>query len=177
MFSLLSRGAFYEFGRGSVILLPIRLGGESKISIGRDVYVGAGSWLQTLKHAKAKDGPVISLGDGTAIAGYCTITGVSSVVIEPNVLIARYCYIADHVHASADRTKPILAQGIHQVGAVRIGEGAWLGQSVVICAGVTIGKGAVVGANSIVRQDVPDFCIAAGAPAKILREVDRKTTR
>jgi acetyltransferase-like isoleucine patch superfamily enzyme len=55
---------------------------------------------------------------------------------------------------------------------VLIKRGAWLGQNVVVCPGVTIGRGAVVGANSVVNQDLPDHCVAAGAPARVLKLID-----
>lgn len=86
--------------------------------------------------------------------------------------MARYVYISDHSHAHASVKEAIKDQGIAKVSPVRICEGAWLGQSVVVCPGVTIGRNAVVGANSVVKHDVPDFCVAAGAPAKVIRRVD-----
>lgn len=171
-FSLLSRGGFRRFGSRSVLLLPIRVRGEQFIEIGRDVCVGPGSWLEAMgSSATAKDG-IISIGDGTRIAGSCTITAAQSVVIEPRVLMAQHVYISDHTHAHSSREKPIKDQGIARISPVRISEGAWLGQGVVICPGVTIGRNAIVGANSVVRRDVPDFCVAVGAPAKIIRKID-----
>ncbi len=79
--------------------------------------------------------------------------------------MARNVYIADHMHAFEDIQLPVLAQGITEVGAVEIGDGAWLGQNVVVGPGVRIGRGAVVGANSVVLADVPDHTVAVGAPA------------
>jgi len=117
--------------------------------------------------------PVIEIGDETAIAGFCTITAVQSVTVEPKVLMARYVYISDHSHAHRSVGHAVKDQGIAKVSAVRICEGAWLGQSVVVCPGVTIGRNAVVGANSVVTHDVPDFYVAAGAPAKVIRRVDQ----
>jgi acetyltransferase-like isoleucine patch superfamily enzyme len=80
-------------------------------------------------------------------------------------------YVADHRHAFADRTRPVLAQGITRVGPVEVGDGAWLGENVVVGPGVRIGRGAVVGANSVVLQDVPDFWVAVGVPARRVREI------
>ena len=50
-----------------------------------------------------------------------------------------------------------------------IGDGAWLGQNVVVCPGVTIGRGAVIGANAVVLDDVPDYAVAVGVPASVVR--------
>ena len=72
------------------------------------------------------------------------------------------------MHAFDDRTRAVLDQGITRVGPVEIGDGAWLGQNVVVGPGVRVGKGAVVGANSVVLEDVPDFEVAVGAPARVV---------
>ena len=66
----------------------------------------------------------------------------------------------------------MLEQGVDRIGAVSIGDGAWLGQNVVVGPGVTIGRGAVIGSNSVVLDDVPDFSVAVGAPARIVRRLD-----
>jgi acetyltransferase-like isoleucine patch superfamily enzyme len=65
----------------------------------------------------------------------------------------------------------VLDQGVEQIEPVEIGDGAWLGQNVVVGPGVRIGRGAVIGANSVVLSDVPDHCVAVGAPARVVREV------
>jgi acetyltransferase-like isoleucine patch superfamily enzyme len=99
------------------------------------------------------------------------VQAVKGVVIEDRVLCARNVYVADHSHAFRDISVPICAQGVDKVAPVRICFGAWLGQNVVICPGVTVGRNAVVGANSVVRHDVPDFSVAAGAPANVIRRI------
>ena len=173
LFTQLVKGGFYHFGKGSVIRLPTRLCRTERISIGDRVFIGSGSWLEVA--VAGANGPVISIGDRSATTGYLTITASCGVDIESDVLFARYVYISDHMHNHNDRDTPIIAQGITGIAQVRIKEGAWLGQSVVVCPGVTIGRNSVIGANSVVRHDVPDFCVAAGVPARVLREVDRKT--
>jgi lipopolysaccharide O-acetyltransferase len=169
-FSLLTRGAFAEFGARSVIEPPVRLQGEGRIAIGDDVYVGAQSWLQVL------DGPdrglALSIGDGTSIAGNCVLSAAVSIRLGRKVLLARNVYVADHSHAFADTTRAVLDQGIAKVEPVEICDGAWLGQNVVVGPGVRIGRGAVVGANSVVLEDVPDYAVAVGAPARVVRELD-----
>jgi acetyltransferase-like isoleucine patch superfamily enzyme len=174
-FTALCRSAFRELGRRSIIMLPVRLRGAKRISIGERVFIGANSWLYALGSGVDEDDPMITIGDGTEIAGFCTITAAQRVIIEDNVLIARYVYISDHSHAHRSRSKPILLQGITNARAVRIGAGAWLGQSVVICPGVTIGRGAVIGANSVVRADVPDYSVAGGVPARVTRMIDEES--
>ena len=172
IFTWACRGSFARLGKGSLLELPIRLWGESHIEIGADVFLGSHCWLQVISADQAASGTVISIGDRTSISGFCTVTAAQSVVIEPGVLMARYVYISDHTHAYDLPDRPVKDQGITGVAPVRVCEGAWLGQSVVVCPGVTIGRNAVVGANSVVRDDIPDFCVAVGAPARVIRKID-----
>ena len=73
------------------------------------------------------------------------------------------------MHAYDDPKRPVLAQGITRVLPVEIGDGAWLGENVVVGPGVRIGRGAVIGANSVVLEDIPDHAVAVGAPARVVR--------
>lgn len=165
-FAVASSGAFAAFGRRSVLQLPVRLNGVARIAIGSDVFVGAGSWLQVLDEATVD--VALTIGDGTSIAGACVISAAESVRLGEKVLLARNVYIADHRHAFDDTMEAVLDQGVEQVAPVEIGDGAWLGQNVVVGPGVRIGSGAVVGANSVVLADVPDYAVAVGAPARVL---------
>jgi len=108
-----------------------------------------------------------------SVAGACVISAVRSVVLEDDVLLARNVYISDHSHRFTSTDKPVLAQGLDKIRPVLIRKGAWLGQNVVVCPGVTIGIGAVIGANSVVTEDVSDFSIAVGAPARVVRSIER----
>ncbi len=175
-FTLLSRAAFHNIGPRSVLSPPIRLRGERHIEIGTQVFIGPDCWLEVVQFEDVKRAPVISIGDETSIAGSCTITAFQAVLIEPRVLMARNVYISDHTHGHGLREKAIKDQGISNIAAVRICEGAWLGQNVVVCPGVTIGRNAVIGANSVVRDNVPDYCVAAGCPAKVIRQIDQVKT-
>lgn len=166
-FSVLSGGAFASFGRETVLQPPVRLSGEARIALGRGVFVGSGSWLQAIG---SETDVALRIGDGTSIAGGCVLSAASSIRLGRSVLVARNVYIADHSHAYGDPSRPVLDQGITKVEAVEVDDGAWLGENVVICPGVRIGKGAVVGANSVVLDDVPDHAVAVGAPARVVRE-------
>jgi lipopolysaccharide O-acetyltransferase len=168
-FSVLVGGAFAEFGPRSVIQPPVQLQLERRIAIGREVYVGPGSWLQVI--AGSGDGVAITIGDGTSIAGTCVLSSARSIKLGRNVLMARNVYVADHSHAFGDVGRPVLAQGIDRVAPVEIGDGAWIGQNVFIGPGVRIGAGAVIGANSVVLDDVPAHAVAVGAPAAVRRSV------
>jgi lipopolysaccharide O-acetyltransferase len=168
LFSLGVGGAFASFGRETVIEPPVRIGGESRISIGSGVFIGANSWLQTLP---PEQGLAIEIGDGTSIAGNCVLSAARSVRLGSRVLIARGVYISDHIHAYEDTTRAVLDQGVARVEPVEIGDGAWLGENVVVGPGVRVGRGAVIGGNAVVLDDVPDYCVAVGVPARVVRRI------
>lgn len=167
-FSVLAADAFAAFGARSVLQPPIRLSGESQIAIGNDVFVGSGSWLQVLRPG-GSGVIMLSIGDGTCIAGNCVFIAASSIRLGRQVLVARGVYISDHIHTYEDTSRAVLDQGVSRVEPVTIDDGAWLGENVVICPGVRIGRGAVVGANAVVLEDVPDHALAVGVPAKVVR--------
>ena len=168
-FCVLSAGAFASYGRRSVIQLPVRLRGPARIALGNDVFIGAGSWLQV--EGDERGDVAIDIGDGTSIVGNCVLSATDSLRVGRKVLMARNVYIADHMHAFEAAGAAVLDQGIDRVSPVEIGDGAWLGQNVVVGPGVRIGRGAVVGANSVVLDDVPDHAVAVGAPARVIRNL------
>lgn len=170
VFSLLISGGFAHFGSNTVLAHPIRLGSEERIAIGDYVFIGPGSWLQAVPDGENKS-VAVSIGSGTSAAGACVISAVRSVKLEENVMLARNVYISDHIHKYSDTDIPVMDQGVDKIEPVLIKRGAWLGQNVVVCPGVTIGTGAVIGANSVVKKSIPDHCVAAGAPARVLKSI------
>ncbi len=173
-FAVLAAGGFAEFGRGTALETPVRLLGERRIAIGNDVFVGPGCWLQTMDEGGEE--VALWIGDGSNIAGNCVVSAVSHVRLGKKVLLARNVYISDHIHAYEDATTAVLDQGVARVQPVDIEDGVWLGQNVVVCPGVRIGRGAVVGANAVVLEDVPEFSRAVGAPARVVREFSPRTS-
>lgn len=170
-FTLIARQGFGSFGSRSVILLPFRSGQEQRVAIGTGVFIGPDCWIEVLASPEQDGPPVITIADQVSISGSCTITAVKQVRIGANVLIARFVHISDHSHAFSDLDLPVKDQGVTNIAAVEIKEGAWIGHGVVICPGVTIGKNSVIGANSVVKESIPDHCVAVGAPARVIRQM------
>lgn len=83
-------------------------------------------------------------------------------------------FISGHNHEYRNIKIPIYEQGITYAenGKVIIGEGFWLGTNVVVVGNVHIGKHCVIGANSVVTKDIPDYSVAAGIPAKVIKRYD-----
>jgi acetyltransferase-like isoleucine patch superfamily enzyme len=96
---------------------------------------------------------------------------VREVVIGDEVLTANNVYISDNIHEYEDITKPVMHQAVRFKRTVVIGAGAWIGENVSII-GASVGKNSVIGANSVVTRDIPDYCVAVGAPAVVIRQFD-----
>ena len=81
-------------------------------------------------------------------------------------------YVSDTGHLYEDVTQPIKRQGLRDGRRVEIARGAWLGIGAVVCGNLRIGENSVVGARAVVTTDVPDRCVVAGNPARIVRRWD-----
>jgi acetyltransferase-like isoleucine patch superfamily enzyme len=92
------------------------------------------------------------------------------IIIEDNVLLAPNCAIYCTTHRFDDITRPIKEQGDIAKTTI-IKQGAWLGINSVVMPGVTVGRNAVVGANSVVTKNVPDYCVVVGSPARIIKNL------
>jgi len=114
------------------------------------------------------------IGHGCSVGDFAHIYSTKEIILEDNVLLANFVYISDNVHGFEDINMPIIKQPIIQRNTVRIGEGSWLGEHVCVI-GANIGKHCVIGANSVVTKDIPDYCVAVGAPAKVIKKFNFNT--
>jgi len=137
---------------------------EGRLEIGPHAYFEPGVWLTS-------DAGRISIGGGTLINLNVMVAAVDEVTIGEHCMIANGCLITDGNHRFDDPEKPVPWQGFTSKGPVTIGDNVWLGANVVVTNGVTIGRRSVIGANSVVVTDIPEFSIAAGAPARVLKPV------
>jgi len=119
--------------------------------------------------------PIAYLGKDVYINCFSMISG--EIQIEDNVLISQYVNIWGRAHRFMDKDRLIWDQygkhGITDQGydkaTVVIKRGSWIGPHVTIFRGVTIGEGAVIGANSVVTKDIPEFSVSYGVPARVVR--------
>ncbi|MFN8388981.1 MAG: acyltransferase [Bdellovibrionota bacterium] len=135
---------------------------DAGIVLGDYTYVGRYSIVT------AKYGQVV-LGKACNIGSYSRIATREKVEIGDSVLIASYVYIGPGNHGASDLATPVMEQEMEYKGGVKIGDNTWIGTKATVLDGVTIGRDAIIGAHSLVREDVPDRAIVAGTPAKIIR--------
>jgi acetyltransferase-like isoleucine patch superfamily enzyme len=111
----------------------------------------------------------VTIGDYTRIGIHCTVIG--PVCIGHHVNLAQGITVTALNHNFADTNRRIDEQGISTKPVV-IGDDVWIGANAVILPGVTIGRHVVVAAGAVVTKDVPDSCVVAGIPAKVVKKLE-----
>ncbi len=160
------RFRFQQFGPNSLLDRPIWLSGAHKMSIGNRCVIFPAS-LSVERQAWDKPGPVLVIGDGAAIRPFCTISAAESVILEEDVSIASYSQVFDgRLSFNGPHDQPELNP--LETQPVRIGRGSGLGERVAVLPGSNIGKHCMIGTNSVVDGDIPDYSIATGIPARVV---------
>lgn len=159
-------------GKKTYIPLSTRMDGSTNIFVGEAVFIGRQSWLAAMPLTGSTNCRLI-IGDGTYIGNQAHFYATSRIEIGHRVLFADKVYVSDNLHSYEDIEMPIIDQPIKQLNEVTIGDGAWIGEHACII-GASIGKHSVVGANSVVTKDIPDYCVAVGAPAVIIKRYSHK---
>jgi serine acetyltransferase len=163
---------FASFGAGSIIGFPTgALYGEAWIEIGTGTLIGTHVSLSAgmLPGHQLGDQPVLQIGNGCVIGRGSHLVAHHSIVIGDDVFTGPYVYITDQNHNYTDPDVPIGRQWPSNT-AVSIGSGSWLGAGAIVLPGAQIGRNVVVAAGSVVRGAVPDRCVVAGVPARVVRE-------
>ena len=142
---------------------------SGRLQIGRDTLLEPGCWLTLGPKAR------VVVGSGCFLNKHTMIAALELVEIGDHTMFANGCFIGDADHRYDDPDKPVTVQGFVPRGPVRIGSNCWFGVNCVVTGGVEIGDRAVIGANSVVTQDIPAGVIAAGAPAKVIRDIEFAT--
>jgi acetyltransferase-like isoleucine patch superfamily enzyme len=153
---------FAHFGRRVRVVHPLRIVGARFTSLADDVTLQYGAYVAVLP--TLSQAPALRIGRGTRIGNHSHIVCTRLIDIGEKVLIADRLYVSDNLHEYQDISRPVLDQGLRQVADVRIGDGSWIGENVCII-GCTIGRHCIIGANSVVTHNIPDHCVAVGAPA------------
>lgn len=148
---------------GANIIVPLK----SKLELGKECYIG--------RYVELGPTHVIKIGDYTSLQDRCIFVG--------DVVIGRYCLFSLNVLITSgkhhfdqyphllirDQDQMTFAKG-QEGKSVTIHDDCWIGVNTVITQGVTIGKGSIIGANSVVTNDIPPYSVAVGAPARVLRQ-------
>jgi len=185
-------GLLKKVGKGVVFGRGITLRHPKKIVIGANTFiddnvvldakgetnvgivVGSNAFIGRNTILSCKEGSIY-LDDYCNISANCHLLSETEIRLGKYVFLAGQCYlVAGGNHSFEDTAIPIMLQPSYSRGGISIGEDVWLGAGVIILDGAAIGRGTIVGAGSVVRDVIPEYCIAVGTPAK--KTKDRKTS-
>ncbi len=151
---------------------------EGFVFLGKDVELSArrghgrlvvGRWVHACDGVKVRaHSGHVRLGEKVVLGREATINGYLDIEVGAASLLADWVYVTDFDHAFADVRRRIKDQAL-VTSPVRIGPDVWLGTKVTVVRGVQIGQGSVVAANAVVSRDLPAWSVAAGVPARVLR--------
>ena len=167
------------FPGARLVRFPIYLRGRSAMELGDGLTTGVNVRLDAF--ASRGSSPVLRIGRHVQINDSVHIGAIEQVIVGDHTLIASRVFISDHNHGSYQVQDVASSPEIHPADRplsskpVNIGRNVWLGEQVCILPGVTIGDGAIVGANSVVTRDIPPNSIAAGNPARVIRVFEAST--
>lgn len=165
---------FKYFGKHSRIRPYLNvLRGEKYISVGESCYIGR--LVQLTATDSFEDQlftPKIIIGDNCSIGDFSHVTAINEIRLGNNVRMGKNILITDNSHGSSDLAMLNIAPNYRPLiskGPVIIDDNVWIGAKACIMPGVHIGRGAIIGAGSVVTKDVPAFAIAAGSPARVIK--------
>ena len=154
-----------------------RILGLANIKIGENFSAGKDFWIEAVPaHHKLIFNPQIIIKDNISVGDSVHIAATNYVEIGNNVLMASKIYISDHNHGfysgdnQSDPETPPNIRPVSNDKRVVIEDNVWLGEFVAVLAGVTIGRGSIIGSNSVVSKSIPPHSIAVGIPARVVKQ-------
>ena len=165
-----------------IVRIPYYIRGSNNIKWGKKFTSGVNLRIDADPINNKFDKIVLTIGNNVEVNDYVHIGAVENVHIGNNVLIASKVFISDHNHGSYSgelQSSPELKPSERHIfsSPIIIEDNVWIGEFVSILPGVTIGKGSIIGANSVVSKSIPPNCIAVGIPAKIIKQFNFTTNK
>jgi acetyltransferase-like isoleucine patch superfamily enzyme len=176
VYTAMLRSDFGRIGKGTVIYPPFHSNNAKEVYIGEKCIVIGWGWIDAFcEHLGRKYDARIDIGDRTYIGHRSHINACSHMKIGNDVVIADEVFISDLSHGYEDINKPVFGTPLVSPGPVVIEDEVWLGERVCVLPNVTIGKHSVIGCNAVVTRDIPAYSVAAGTPARVIRQYNQKT--
>lgn len=165
------------FRKARIIRLPLDIRNRKNIDLGENLTTGVGCRLEAYP---VENKVVLKFGKNVQINDYVHVSAMKNITIGNNVLMASKIFISDLNHGSysgEEHDSPDTPPNERKLYAkpVIIEDNVWLGEFVSVLSGVTIGKGTIVGANSVVSKSLPPYVIAVGTPAKPVKKYNFET--
>lgn len=161
-YSFLARRLFDSVGKETVFEGYFEVPLYYRVNIGESCNISRGVSFITTDKGR------IDLGNRVYLGRDCVLASEASIVIGDNTMLAEFVSVIDADHGTTGNGLPIRDQDLVP-RPVKIGPDVWIGRGCAILKGVTIGEGAVIGANSVVTRDIPPYAVACGSPARVIR--------
>jgi serine acetyltransferase len=164
---------FKHVGKNSHVEEKFSIIGSQYISIGDDFSGGRNLKIHAFDIDDLKK-PMIIIGNDVTITDNCYISAAGEITIGNGTLLGENTFVCDNFHGGNtidELETPPNDRKIIYKGAVNIGRNVWIGRNVCIMPGISIGEGSVIGANAVVTHSIPDHCIAAGVPARVIKTI------
>jgi acetyltransferase-like isoleucine patch superfamily enzyme len=169
------KNEFKRSGLNMRMRFPIYLIGGKYITIGNNFYTGPRLRIEAWdKYGIENYTPELIIGNNVSFNFNCHIGCINKIVIGNNVMVGSNVLITDHSHGKGTKEELDIPAGqrtLFSKGEVIIEENVWLGENVSVLSDVIIGKNSIIGCNSVVTKNIPPNVIAAGNPAKILKNL------
>ena len=165
-----------------LLRFPITIRGRKYIDFGEGLTTGLGCRFDCFP-GKKKNDKKLFFGKNVQINDYVHFVAMESITIGNNVLMASHIFISDNSHGSykgdENDSSPNIppTQREYATSPITIGDNTWIGEGVAIMPGVSIGKGCVIGSHSIVNKSIPDYTVAVGTPAKVIKKFNFETNK
>lgn len=159
---------FGYIGKNSRVYKPMRIIGKGNIFIGDDCFFLNGARLETIKHDKGQG--VLHIGNNTSFQQSCHVIAADNLIIGSDCVFSARVYVSDCSHPYLPDVD--IAKSPLVIKKTEIGNHCFIGIGSCIMPGVHIGNNCVVGANAVVTRDVPDYCMVAGVPARVIKKFD-----
>ncbi|AIQ60523.1 DapH/DapD/GlmU-related protein [Paenibacillus borealis] len=175
-FALICTKLFYRGAR--LIRRPFYCRGKSRLQFAQGLTTGYNCRFDLLGEVTDKTSKKLILGENCKIGDYVHIVASERVIIGDNCLMASKIFISDTSHGEYINfdidSRPDVPPDDRPLYTkpVSIGNNVWIGENACILLGVNIGDGCIIGANSVVNRDIPNNCIVAGAPARVIKKWD-----
>lgn len=160
--------SFGKFGKESVLYKPLCIRGKKDIFIGNNTTILNGARIQTYNELTGLNSKIV-IGDNCYIGYNNTFLAGGDIVLEDGVLMASNILLSSENHSIDPENAVYYMDQPLKCASLHIGEGTWIGERVCILPGVVIGKKCVIGAGSIVTSSIPDYSVAVGSPAKVVK--------
>jgi len=165
---LLNSNIKFKFGKKVKLEKDTKfiLGKNSKIEIKNNILIGRESCIECAQNA------TIIIGENVLLTGYNFIVSMSTINIGNNTIIGEFVSVRDSDHSYRNLNESIRLFKEDNTRPINISNDVWIGRGVTILKGVQIGERSVIGANAVVTKDIPQYSVAVGIPAKVIKKYD-----